>query len=56
MRSRHTVEFVHVLLGLIPKIFDAIDVIAALCKEFRMIDTEMLERADIKRVVAPPVV
>ncbi len=56
MLSRDTVEFAHVTLGLVPKILDAIDVISSLCKELRMIDTEVLERADIKRVVAPPAV
>lgn len=56
MLSRDIVEFAHVTLGLVPKILDAIDMISALCKEFRMIDTEVLERADIKCVVAPPAV
>lgn len=56
MLSRDTIEFAHVKLGLVPKILDAIDVISSLGKEFRMIDAEVLERADIKRVVAPPAV
>ena len=56
MLSRDTVEFAHVTVGLVPKILDAIDVISALCKELRMIDTEVLALADIKRVVAPPAV
>lgn len=56
MLSRDTIEFAHVKLGLVPKILDAIDVISSLSKEFRMIDAEVLERADIKRVVAPPAV
>jgi len=56
MLSRDTIEFAHVTLGLVPKILDAIDVISSLCKELRMIDTEVLERADIKRVIAPSAV
>ena len=56
MLSRDTIEFAHVKLGLVPKILDAIDVISSLGKEFRMIDAEVLERADIKRVVAQPAV
>lgn len=53
MLSRNTIEFAHVALGLVPKILNSIDVISSLCKELRMIDAEVLERADIKRVVAP---
>ena len=56
MLSRDPIKFAHVTLGLVPKILDAIDVISSLCKELRMIDREVLERADIKRVVAPPAV
>ena len=56
MLSRDTVEFAHVALGLAPKILDTSDVISALCKELRMIDTEVLALADIKRVEAPPAV
>ena len=56
MLSRDTIEFAHVTLGLVPKILNAIDVISSLCKELRMIDAGVLERADIKRVVAPPAV
>jgi hypothetical protein len=56
MLSRDTVEFSHLTLGLVPKILVAIDVISSLCKELRMIDTEVLERGDIKRVVAPSAV
>lgn len=56
MLSRDTVEFAHVMLGLVPKILDAIDVISSFSKELRMIDAEVLELVDIKRVVAPPAV
>ena len=56
MLFRDTVEFAHMALDLVPKILDAIDVISSLCKELRMIDAKELERADIKRVVAPPAV
>ena len=50
MLSRDTIEFAHVTLGLVPKILNAIDVISSLCKELRMIDAEVLERADIRDV------
>jgi len=56
MLSRDPIEFAHVTLGLVPKILNAIDVISSLYKELRMIDAEALERADFKRVVAPPAV
>ena len=56
MLFRDTVEFAHMALDLVPKILPAIDVISTLFKELRMIDTKVLERADIKRVLAPPTV
>jgi hypothetical protein len=56
MLSRDPIKFAHVTLGLVPKILDAIDVISSLCTELKMIDRDVLERADIKRVVAPPAV
>jgi len=42
MLSQDTVEFEHVTLDLAPKILNATDVIMALCKELRMIDTKCL--------------
>ena len=43
MRHGNTVEFTHVALGLVPDILTAIDVIVAVCEEFRMIDAEVRE-------------
>ena len=39
----NTIEFTHMALGLVPEIFNAIDVIVAVCKELGMLDPEMLE-------------
>ena len=42
--------------GLVPEIFNAVDVMSTFGKAFRMIDAEVLERADIKRIVTLPTV
>ncbi len=56
MCFRDTIEFAHVALGLIPEVLDAIDVIATVCKQLRMVDPEVVEVRDIQRVVALPAV
>ena len=56
MCFRDTIEFAHVALGLIPEVLDAIDVIATVCKQLRMVDPEAVEVRDIQRVVALPAV
>jgi len=35
------IEFVHMALGLRPEVFNSIDVILLVCKQFRMIDAEV---------------
>jgi len=39
--------------GLVPKIFNAVDVVFALGKVHRVIDAFMMEPAHIKRIVGP---
>ena len=52
----NTVEFTHMTLGLVPKVLNAIDMILLVCKEFRVVDTEMLKVRYIQHVVASPTV
>ena len=52
----NTVEFTHVTLGLIPEIFNTIDVIVVVCEELRMVDTEVMEVRHIQHIVAAPAV
>ena len=50
----YTIEFAHMAFGLIPKVFNTIDVIALVRKELGMIDAIVLEVCHIKRVIAAP--
>jgi hypothetical protein len=43
-------------LRLVPKAFDAIDVISFVCKEFGMVDTEVLEVRNIQHVIPSPAI
>ena len=52
----NTVEFAHMPLGLVPKVLDPIDVICLVCKQFGMVDTEVLEIGNIQRVIPSPTV
>ena len=56
MRLGTTVKFTHVALGLIPEILNAIDVIVPVCKELRMVDTEVMEVRPIQYIIAAPAV
>ena len=56
MFLRDTVEFPHVPLGLVPEILDPVDVVPAVCKQFRVIYAVVFERTDIQRVVAAPAI
>ena len=51
-----TVKFAHVTLGLVPEILDPVDVVVSICKQDRMVDAVVLERADIERIVASPAI
>jgi len=52
----NTVEFTHMTLCLVTKVLNAIDVILLVCKEFRVVDTEMLKIRYIQHVVASPTI
>lgn len=56
MLSGDTVGFAHMTLDMLPQIFNFSDMFSLRCKELRMIDMGVLERADIKCVAAPPAV
>ena len=43
-------------LRLVPEIFDAIDVISFVCKEFRVVDPKVLKVRNIQYIVASPAV
>ena len=52
----NTVEFAHVTLRLVPEIFDPVDVSLIVCKEFRMIDPEVMKVRHIQDIVAFPAI
>lgn len=56
MLFRDTVEFTHMTLGLVPEVLDTVDMVSTLGKEFRMVDPEVFERANVQRVIAPPTI
>ena len=43
----------HVTLGLVPEILDPIDVITLIGEQLRVVDTHMLERGNIQRIIRP---
>ena len=47
------VELAHVSLGMVSKVFDAIDVILLIGEELRVIDSHEMKVADIKSIVGP---
>jgi hypothetical protein len=54
MFLRNTIKLAHMTLGLRVEIFDPVDVISHVCKQFRMIDTEMLEFGYTQHVITSP--
>ena len=52
----NTVEFTHMTLCLVPEILNPVDVILLVCKEFGMVDPEVLEVRHVQDVVASPTV
>lgn len=48
----NTVKFTQLALGLMPKVFDAVDVVFTDGKQLGMIDPQMSEAGNIQRVVA----
>ena len=51
-----TVESAHMTLGLVPEIFDAIDVVVTIGKELGMVDPEVMEVRHIQHIVTTPAV
>lgn len=47
-----SVVFSQVLLGLVPEILDAIDVVMLVGKQLRMIEPEMVEVGDVEYIIA----
>ncbi len=43
MGLRDTVEFAHLALRLVPEVLDAVDVVLLVCKEFGVIDPEVMK-------------
>ena len=52
----NTVEFAHVTLRLVPEVFDPVDVSLIVCKEFGMVDPEVVKGRNIQDVVALPAI
>ena len=52
----NTVKSAHMALGLVPEILDTVDVVVAVSKQLRMVDTEVVEVRYIQHVIAAPAV
>lgn len=52
----NTVKLAHVALGLVPKILNPVDVILLVCKEFRMVDSEVMKIRNVQYIVGSPTV
>ena len=52
----NTVKFTHMALGLVPKVLDPIDVVCLVCKQFGMVDTEMLKVRYIQCIIPSPAI
>ena len=52
----NTIEFAHMTLGLIPKILNSVNVVLLVCKQFGMVDAEVLKIRYIQDVVAAPTI
>ena len=49
----NTVKFTHMTLGLVPKNLNVIYGITHVCKQFGMVDTEVLKVRYVQHVIAP---
>ena len=56
MRLWNTIEFTHMTLRLVPKILNPVDVILLVCKEFRMVDSEVMKIRNVQYIVGSPTV
>ena len=52
----NTIEFTHMSLRLVPKVFDAIEVVLFVCKKFGVVNSIVLEIGHIQHVIATPTV
>ena len=52
MLLRNPVESAQMTLCLVPKVLDPVDVIAAFCKQFGVVDPNMMKVAHIKNIIA----
>ena len=56
MSLRNTVEFTHMTLRLVPEVLYSVDMSLIVCKEFGMVDPEVMEIRYIQNVVTFPTV
>jgi hypothetical protein len=56
MGLRNTVEFAHVALGLVPQILNSVDVILLVCKEFGVVDPEVMEIRYVQHIETAPAI
>ena len=52
----NTIKLTHMSLGLVPEILNSVDVICLVCKQFGMVDTEVLEVRNIQYIISSPAV
>ena len=52
----NTIEFAHMTLGLIPKILNSVNVVLLVCKQFGMVDAEVLKIRYIQDDLAAPTI
>lgn len=48
-----SVELAHVSFGLVPKVFDPVDVFLLICKQLRMVDAAVMKFRHVERVAGP---
>ena len=51
-----TVKFTHMPLGLVPEIFNSVDVICLVCKQFGMVDMEVFKVRYFQHIIPSPAV
>ena len=56
MLSGYTIKFSHMALGLIPKIFNTVDMIFLVSKQLRVVDSIVPEVVYIQRIISRPTI
>ena len=56
MRLWNTIEFTHMTLRLVPKILNPVDVVFLVCKEFGVVDPEVMEIRYVQHIVTAPAI